>query len=86
MTLTTTTRTTGKARGGGGATDTYNEVLARRNMELESLVKSLEREIKILKSTDRQSKRQMRLDYGWDGEEVNLSDKVSGWVKTYLFP
>ena len=22
----------------------------------------------------------------WDGEETNLSDKVSNWVKMYLFP
>ena len=28
----------------------------------------------------------MRIDYEWDGEETNLSDKVPNWVKMYLFP
>jgi hypothetical protein len=28
----------------------------------------------------------MRIDYEWDGEESNISDKVSEWVKGYLFP
>ena len=42
-------------------------------------------ELRILKSNDRKTKRQLRIDYDWNGEEANLSDKVSNWVKTYLF-
>ena len=67
--------------------DRDNEWLNNRCHELESQVKSLKREISVLKSdSDRKTKRQLRVDYAWDGEEVNLSDKVSNWVKAYLFP
>ena len=60
--------------------------LQERCLQLQSTVKSLQREIKILKSHDWKTKRQLRIDYDWNGEEANLSDKVSSWVKTYLFP
>jgi hypothetical protein len=65
---------------------TENEFLCARCLELENAVKSLRTEIRVLKSHDRQMKHQMRIDYEWDGEEANLLDKVSYWVKTYLFP
>ena len=73
-----------RASTGRGAT--VNEWLTERCQQLESTVKSLQREITVLKSKDRKTKRQLRIDYAWDGEEVNLSDKVSNWVKAYLFP
>ena len=64
-----------------------NKWLDEQNRELESKVKSLERVIKALKqNSDRKTKRQLRVDNAWDGEEVNLSDKVGDWVKAYLFP
>jgi len=67
--------------------DRENEWLDKRNRELESQVRSLKREISVLKTnSDRKTKRQLRIDYAWDGEEVNLSDKLSNWVKAYLFP
>ena len=54
---------------------------------MEKKNKSLQSEISRLKNnSDRKTKRQLRVDFGWDGEEVNLSDKVSDWVKSYLFP
>ena len=53
---------------------------------MESTVKSLQSEIRELKLSERKTKRQLRIDYDWDGENANLSDKVSNWVKTYLFP
>ena len=37
------------------------------------------------KSLFRKTKREIRIDYEWDGEEANLSNNVSNWVKTYLF-
>ena len=43
------------------------------------------REIRVLKLNDRKTKRQLRIDYKWDGDEANLSDEVSNRVKTYLF-
>jgi DNA polymerase sigma len=64
-----------------------NECLTERCQLLESTVKSLQSEIRVLKSSaERKTKRQLRIDYDWDGENANLSDKVSNWVKTYLFP
>ena len=64
-----------------------NKWLDERNRELLSKVKSLERVITALKqNSDRKTKRQLRVDNAWDGEEVNLSDKVGDWVKAYLFP
>ena len=53
---------------------------------MESTVKSLQSEIRELKLSERKTKRQLRIDYDWDGENANLSDKVSDWVKTFLFP
>ena len=69
-----------------GRGETVKEWLTEQCQQLESTVKSLQREIRVLKSNDRKTKRQLRIDYDWDGEEANLSDKVSNWVKTYLFP
>ncbi len=60
--------------------------LQERCLQLQSTVKSLQREIRVLKLNDRKTKLQLRIDYDWDGEKANLSDKVSNWVKTYLFP
>jgi hypothetical protein len=31
------------------------------------------------------NKHQIRINYDWDGEEANLSNNVSNWVKAYLF-
>ncbi len=66
---------------------TVNELLTERCKLLESTVKSLQREIRVLKSSnERKTKKQLRIDYDWDGENAKLLDKVSNWVKTYLFP
>ena len=40
----------------------------------------------MITQRQRQTKRQIRNDNDWDGEDANLSDKVSYWVKSYLFP
>jgi DNA polymerase sigma len=68
----------------GGAP--FNELLAAQCKEMKSTIKSLQSEIRVLKSSERKTKRQLRVDYDWDGENANLSDKVSNWVKTYLNP
>ena len=74
-------------RGRAGRGATVNELLTERCKLLETTVKSLQREISVLKSSsERKTKKQLRIDYDWDGENANLSDKVSNWVKTCLFP
>ena len=67
----------------GGAP--FNRLLAARCEEMKSTIKSLQSEIRVLKSSERKTKRQLRIDYDWDGENANLSDKVSNWVKTYTY-
>jgi hypothetical protein len=32
-----------------------------------------------------QTKRQIRIDYDWEGKEANFADSVSSFVKEYLF-
>jgi len=61
-------------------------MVATQCEEMKSTIKSLQSEIRVLKSSERKTKRQLRIDYDWDGEDANLSDIVSNWVKTYLFP
>ena len=64
---------------------TVTSFMVARCKELERENKRLEMELRILKSNDRKTKRQLRIDYDWNGEEAILSDKVLNWVKTYLF-
>jgi hypothetical protein len=54
--------------------------------ETERMIKKLKVELKLLKSPGRKTKQKIRSDYQWEGEDANLADKVSDWVKTYLFP
>ncbi len=42
-------------------------------------------ELKLSKSTARQTKHQIRIDCDWDGEEANFADSVSSFVKEYVF-
>ncbi len=43
-------------------------------------------ELNLMKSKGRNTKQKNRSDFCWDGEEANLADKISNWVKTFLFP
>ena len=73
-------------RGSTGRGATVNELLTEQCKILESTVKSLQREIRVMKSlSERKTKKQLRIDYDWDGENANLSDKVSSWVKHICF-
>jgi hypothetical protein len=42
-------------------------------------------ELRLSKSTARQTKRQIRNNYDWDNEEANFADSVSSFAKEYLF-
>ncbi len=61
-------------------------MLHQRCVENERLLKSLKMELKLSKSTARQMKHQIRIDYDWDGKEANFADSVSSFVKEYVFP
>jgi hypothetical protein len=50
------------------------------------LIKRLKMELRLSKSTARQTKRQIRNDYNWDGKEANFADSVLSFAKEYLFP
>jgi len=66
------------------------EIIKRKEQELDELVdenKRLKSELrKVLSSNSRGTKGDIRKDYGWNGEEVNLSDRVSLFCRDYLFP
>ena len=66
------------------------EIIKRKDQELDELVdenKRLKSELrKALSSNSRGTKGDIRKDYGWNGEEVNLSDRVSLFCRDYLFP
>jgi len=66
------------------------EIIKRKEQELDELVdenKRLKSELrKALSSNSRGTKGDIRKDYGWNGEEVNLSDRVSLFCRDYLFP
>ncbi len=64
--------------------------IKRKDRELDELVdenKRLKLELrKALSSNSRGTKGDMRKDNDWNGEEVNLSDRVSLFCRDYLFP
>jgi hypothetical protein len=61
-------------------------MLCQRCIENERLIKRLKMELRLSKSTARQTKRQIRNNYNWDGKEANFADSVLSFAKEYLFP
>jgi hypothetical protein len=61
-------------------------MLCQRCIENKRIIKKLKMELRLSKSHVRQTKRQIRIDYSWDGKEANFADSVSSFVKKYLFP
>ena len=43
-------------------------------------------DIHALTTNQRKTKKQIRQDNEWDGDDANIADTVSSWVKTDLFP
>jgi hypothetical protein len=60
--------------------------LTDRCKESERQIKKLKVELNLMKSKGRNTKKKIRSDFCWDEEEANLADKISNWVKTFLFP
>jgi hypothetical protein len=61
-------------------------MLCQRCIENKRIIKRLKMESRLSKSHARQTKRQIRIDYDWDGTEANFADLVLSFVKEYLFP
>ena len=61
-------------------------MLCQRCVENKRIIKRLKMDLRLLKSHARQTKRQIRIDYNWDGKEANFADSVLSFVKEYLFP
>ncbi len=61
-------------------------MLCERCVENERIIKRLKMDLRLSKSHARQTKCQIRIDYGWDGKEANFADSVLSFVKEYLFP
>ena len=78
----------GEGEGKRGTSDLWDrfeelrELCAERGRE----IKKLKVELLLAKSNGRTTKKKMRSDYQWNGEDAILADKVSEWVKNYLFP
>jgi hypothetical protein len=61
-------------------------MLCQRCIENGRIIKRLKMDLRLSKSHARQTKRQIRIDYNWDGDEANFSDLVLSFVKEYFFP
>jgi hypothetical protein len=61
-------------------------MLHQRCVENERLIKRLKMELRLSKSTARQTKHQIRNNFDWDGKEANFADSVSSFAREYLFP
>jgi hypothetical protein len=61
-------------------------MLCQRCIENKKNIKRLKIELRLSKSHAKQAKRQIRIDYDWDGKEANFADSVLSFVKEYLFP
>jgi hypothetical protein len=55
-------------------------MLCQRCIENERLIIRLKMEWRLSKSTARQTKRQTRINYDWDGKEANFADSVLSFV------
>ena len=61
-------------------------MLCQRCIENKRIIKRLKMDLRLSKSHARQTKRQIRIDYDWDGTEANFADLVLSFVKEDLFP
>jgi hypothetical protein len=61
-------------------------ILCNKCKEYESIIKRLRMVLRLLKFHARQTKRQIRINYDWDGGWANFTDSVSIFVREYLFP
>ncbi len=61
-------------------------MICQKCVEYNRFIKKLKMDLRLLKSHARQTKRQIRINYDWDGNEAIFLDSVSSFVIEYLFP
>jgi hypothetical protein len=61
-------------------------MFGQRCIEYKRLVKRLKMDLRLSKSHARQTRRQIRINYDWDGKEANFTNWVLSFVNEYLFP
>jgi hypothetical protein len=60
-------------------------MLHRNCVEYKRILKRLKMDLRLSKFYAMQTKRQIRIDYHWDGKETNVVDSVLRFFKEYLF-
>ncbi len=60
-------------------------MLCQKCVEYKSIMKRFKMDLRLLKSYARQTKRQIRSDYEWDGKGANFEHLVLTFDKKYLF-
>jgi hypothetical protein len=60
-------------------------MLCQRCIEYERIIKRLKMDLRLSKSHSRQTKRQIRINYNWDGKEANFADLVSSLLRNICF-
>ncbi len=58
-------------------------MLRQKCVECKRIIKWLKMDLRSLKSHARQTKRQVRIDYNWDGEKAHFAELVLSFVKEY---
>jgi hypothetical protein len=57
-------------------------MLGQKCVENERIMERLKMELRLSKSHARQTKRQIRNDYNWDGKEAKFADSISNFVNS----
>ncbi len=60
-------------------------MLCQRCIENVRIIKRPKMELTLSKSHARQTKRQIRIDYDWDGKEANFADSISSLLRNICF-
>ncbi len=60
-------------------------MICKKCIEYKSIIKRLKSDLRLLKSHARQTKRQIRINYDWDGKEANFMDSVLTLLRNICF-
>jgi hypothetical protein len=60
-------------------------MLCQRSFENEKIIKRLKMDLRLLESHARQTKRQIRINYDWDGKEANFANLALSLLRNICF-